>query len=267
MVYGFGNCLYLKITALLPTFTQIKKVFDWRIGQEYIVDEELLVTCEGNELPRVSVDYEQRAISRACKAGLTNLVFENYRRQKMGLPIIPILFCIDVDGNKHPISSASITSKEKTLNEIVTHSELRRAYKLCHTFENEEIRRVAQESFKFVKVKVHAKSGKGAEYALEEAAAPWKSSDWEGKWAKRKKHGGSSKSNDFPWRKELTKLIDKFHDSLGIHSSKKSEREERKENVEHKKEGKEDHKAASKKEEEERIRIREEEMFKLDTEF
>ncbi|MBI2743368.1 MAG: hypothetical protein HYX48_05570 [Chlamydiales bacterium] len=220
MVYGFRSCHYGKIARLLPSSTQIKKVFDFMIGTEEIVCSEKLTTLEGSILTRIPVDYSEREMARSCKAGLTNIVFENYARKKLGLPLIPILFCIDIDGNKHKATSESLTSKEKQLNEKFTHSEVRRAFKLCHTFENEELRKAAQESFKFVKVSVK----EGSELSLEEIAAPWKSSDWESEWAKRRKQSGSSKSNDHPWRKELAKLIKRFDASIDkTGSSKKPE--------------------------------------------
>jgi hypothetical protein len=221
MVYGYGTCLYKEIAKILrKALSPVKKVFDWRIGQEYIVDDSMLMTTEKTEMQRLDVDFDHSATSRACKAALTNLVFENYKRKSLGLPLIPVIFALDIDGNRRTLKTTSFTSKHPSVNTIVTHSEVRRCYKLCEKFANPMLRQVAQETFKFVKVKKDRE-----EYRLEQISAPWKSADWSEEWAKRKGvRAPTAKTNSHPWRKGLALAIQRFDtEQLLKNSSKEAE--------------------------------------------
>jgi hypothetical protein len=111
---------------------------------------------------------------RTCKAGITNLLLENYKRVKEGKEIIPALFCMDIVDNEFSPTTKSVTAKDVAQNNLVTHSELRRCYKLCRELENSEhvelreMAEIARQMFKFVKI-----VKKGDKAALEKIPALW----------------------------------------------------------------------------------------------
>lgn len=45
---------------------------------------------------------------RYCKSLITSLIYNNGIRKLEGLPIIPLLFCIDITNNPYPLSPISI---------------------------------------------------------------------------------------------------------------------------------------------------------------
>jgi hypothetical protein len=203
----------------------IKKVFDWHIGQEYVDDADL-VTLEGTQIKRLHVDYEENFLSRTCKAAITAIVYENYRRTEANkkrkanglalLPLIPVLVCADIDGNRRAYNPLGIASKDPALNDLFTHSELRRAAKLACQFHNADIRAAARATFRFVKVKkIPSTTSFDTKIAFERIAAPWEHADWDKAWAEREKTsegqiaaGKKPKKNEFPWREELGSLIE-----------------------------------------------------------
>ncbi len=110
MVYGFNHCQYMEVCAVVEspkTKLPIKRVFDYYLGKFVGVSEENVTTLEGRKMNRLvyedtSMNYP---LARQCKTGIVNLVLENYKRKKEGLPLIPLIFCVDIDGNPKPISS------------------------------------------------------------------------------------------------------------------------------------------------------------------
>jgi hypothetical protein len=218
MVYGYGHCKYVEVAAALKSsHSPIKKVFDVNIGKN-TSDLGARITADSHTLidqvditPIMGLEYPgvHKQCARECKAALTNLVFENYKRKQQGLPIIPVLFCIDIDGNPFPISVENMTSKQAALNSLITHAEVRRAYKLCCKIEDEQLRKVAQETFKFVKVKKGGKPNQGVEHFLEEMDAPWTNRTWDGNWEARKQLSQPA-VKVYPWRTGLLASIKKL---------------------------------------------------------
>ena len=136
-----------------------------------------------------------------CKAGITNIVLENYKRDFEELPLIPVIFCIDSE--TLPFDSKRIASKDKELNCLFTHQEIRRACKLCCEVENECLKEIALKTFKFTKlVKV-----KDETYKLELIKPFWQTnSDWQDDW-KERRNISSTKKESATWKKELIKAI------------------------------------------------------------
>lgn len=140
MVYGWAHCKYDEVAnALFQGQLHIQKVFCWVLGCKDALPDEV-TTLEGRAIEQVEVDeihlkktykkasnekventevkdehndFDSRLITRQCKAGLTNIVFENYKRKKEGLPIIPVIFCVDIENknsNYAKYESEDITS-------------------------------------------------------------------------------------------------------------------------------------------------------------
>lgn len=222
MVYGWEHCFYTMVAGFLMVAADkipswpIKKVFDLDAGKPDLFEDEehCATTIEGRKINLIDFPEPKtgtQRIGRICKTALTNLVLENYKRKKEGLPLIPVLFCIDIIGNEKPCTMVKLTSKIDTFNNQITYKELRRAYKLC-THENPEIRQVAQETFKFVRT--------GAE-GLELLEAPWADSNKADKFWKTRK--GLSKSTPKPssanWNTQLTKLVAAYDAERAVSAS------------------------------------------------
>jgi hypothetical protein len=201
MIYGFQHCGYEEILYELTGSTSpFQKIFDGSCG---VISEK---TLEGSEIQKIGFDSDKS--SRAFKSALVNIVFENYKRKKQGKEMIPILFCIDCKNNPYPPYPDTITSKLPFYNQKITHKELRRAYKLCEEFEDPEIRQIARQSFRFVKV-INLDDG---DRTLELLPAPWQHKDWDTTWSKRMKAPklSTEKSKKTFWRKELATMKAEF---------------------------------------------------------
>ena len=205
VVYGFEHCEYEAVGAFLKRAVEDSIIYEESYPIQKCLNYHSLTTLEGRDFAYAIPSGEKNATTthqacrRSCKGFLPNLVIENCTRRSEKLEPISLIFCIDVDGNPYPTTPASMLSKDDKLNPLVTHSELRRAYKLCHDPKlDPEVRSVAQNTFKFVKVA----AGKGGLHKLELTDAPWKSKDWEAAWAQRKKES-KSKPKAEDWRQEM----------------------------------------------------------------
>jgi hypothetical protein len=212
MVYGGGHCQYKEVTDCLDDQaylygSRIQKVFSCLVAGSLRVYH--TTTLEGRNMNIIKYVQDlshPKVIARACKAALTDLVLENYKRIKEGEEIIPMLFCIDIDGNPKPYTAESICSREQAHNQQITHTELRRAYKLC-THKNPAIRRAALATFKFVKLEHQG----GRTYALKQIPAPWESSKFAKNWKKREKSSSSKpKPDSVNWRKQLESCVEAY---------------------------------------------------------
>lgn len=226
MVYGFARCRYVDVAMILQNAEEspIKKVFDCALGGidtdgRPTAEIEFLTTIEGRvitQIPFLPLDRHPQLISRPSKSGMTNLVFENYKRVKEGLPIIPCIFCIDIDDNSIPFSVENVTNNDNPAgDQSIALKELRRGYKLIHEFDNETINSVAKETFKFVKL---AKVSEDS-YRLELVKAPWDYEEWDALWRARKAKPKSLERLELEgyesnWREELRRAISAYHEQL-----------------------------------------------------
>ena len=200
MVYGFNSCHYQEVIEGLMTSTLFKNVFDYHLGYKGH-DQAFELT------PHISqIETGKTKTADPCKAALVNIVLENYKRKKMGKELIPVLFAIDCENNSRPVTAENITTKKDEQNKKVTFKEIRRAYKLCEEFDDPEIRVIAKETFKFVKVK--------DDLSLELIQAPWEKEGWKDLWgARMKAPKNTSTQKKTSWRKELDRLKAQFDQS------------------------------------------------------
>ncbi|MCB1116590.1 MAG: hypothetical protein KDK71_08980 [Chlamydiia bacterium] len=224
MVYGFADCQYEGVILGLKNHPTIYKVFDHSLGYDWYKEDEsddFARRLDGTKIHQISSGIQNMedsdddfACKMKCKAALVNQVLENYRAVHIeNRDITPILFCIDYENKTtgetlmHPLTSENILSKTKILqfthqksvlaNELVTHSELRRAYRLCFDESiDPEIRSIAQRTFKFIKVKETTEdllvtrrgttfSQRFHFYDLEQVEAPWERHDFADELKKR----------------------------------------------------------------------------------
>lgn len=119
-------------------------------------------------------DETKLSTKTICKTSLTNFVLQNYIKSLRGEKISPCFFCIDSNKNFHPkmnLSNPIAYEKIKKL-ELITVSELRRAYKLCYDqCIDPRIRKVALQTFQFIRVKLDKD---GLPLRLTKVSPPWK---------------------------------------------------------------------------------------------
>ncbi len=196
MVYGFGHCgWWWMLGKLRDNDSPFQRVFSFKVGT---VKSPPPKTLEGHEI--IQIPTKPSSYSE-CKAGITNLVLTNYLRKQNNQPIIPLIFLVDVSDNQFPLSAAEIAGRTDS-DKLITHSELRRCYKLCTEFEGtslEAISKVAQETIKFVKLV------KQDQIRIIEPCEPvWEKSDWKAAWAQRQ----ATKQNitNLSWRTAALQL-------------------------------------------------------------
>lgn len=215
MVYGFENCDYLAIQDILRAHKV--HVYDYTCGNFLIKS----VTAIGTYLHQIKYPRTSDPIkdeSRQCKMGITNIVLENYKRIKTGTPIIPILLCIGIDG--HPLNAEIFVFSKK-----YTCREARRVFKHCKMIEDEDLREVANKTFKCVaikKVKViqSCEERSNPPWILKEIAFPWDSEQWGKCWQKKQtlkaSQNGIPLKKLFFWEKKLKEEKSTFDAEINI---------------------------------------------------
>lgn len=220
MVYGWLDCNYKDlIEDLKKEDSPIKRVFDFSIGRPNnfytTLEERSFEQINPIPLIRKKISPEKDG-AQYCKAGITNLILENYKREKIGLPLIPLIFCVDIDDNSHHNNSVTLSSKEDKYNRLITHKELRRCYKLCKELESSEglceIAKIAQKTIKFVKL---TKTTTESSYKLQEVKPFWEKEDWLKNWNERM--ALSTPRNPLEttrWRMHLEKSVLNFNNLI-----------------------------------------------------
>lgn len=266
-VYGFGSCKYLQLTADLATdeHDTILKVYDCACGNIALRgdEREKIRKLDGTCFEQVEIELGAAAAGaaggggcdedplrdtrRVCKAGLTNIVIENAKRvlenktlpDGKKLPMIPVLFAINITDNPFPAPSVELlATKKEDLNGLITHSELRRAYKLT-LHSDPAVREAAIRTFRFIELeKLHDKAimseiswnkeCEGKEYFfydVKEIEAPWaRAEEFLDNYKKirgKDPHVASVSEKRFDWRVQVTKALDEYRRGLemaGDHS-------------------------------------------------
>ena len=213
-VYGFGHCKYVLMEELLlqpgspiaQTFSGDRVSPHSYATTKTIEGRNFEIIYSSDNLPRVGV---------FCKNGLASVVVENLRRQSEKLPRIPLLFFIDIEGNEYSgPTPISVTTKEPILNGLYTHTEIRRAYKLCYDPAiDPEIQSVARKTFEFIKLTKTADDT----YGLEKQQAPWEQVGWDDAWVKRQEASVSTeKEPKENWRYQVNNLARKARGEVPI---------------------------------------------------
>lgn len=183
MVFGWHFCRYEDIANSLSGAinSPVHRAFNWQIGG---VEDWETVTVEGRNIDKIiSGRSEEEGSIRNCKAALTNIVLENYKRMQEGLPLIRVIFSV---ANNSPLSFSPemIASKASGANACHTHAELRRAYKLCCEMKNTQLMEAAKQTFVFVMLKNESPD---SEVTLLEKVTPfWEQPEWSAAWQERK---------------------------------------------------------------------------------
>lgn len=212
MVYGFTHCGYGAICKKLSDpGSCVERLFDCGLGNF----DTHFKTLEGRVIEQIKFEISQddtpeenvKICNRMCKSGITNLVLENYKRKCEGLPLIPVIFCIDSDAA--PMDSTRMASRQPELNQLLTHHELRRAYKLCCEVNDPTIAAIAQETFKFAKLCSQPEEGL---YSLRQIEPCWErdGEKWQKAWGERMATKKPLLKKKISWKKELQTAINRY---------------------------------------------------------
>lgn len=207
MVYGFTHCGYGALCAILSgKDSPLKKMYDCTLGNP----DRTQYNLEGRELYQINPDLPTEdtpeanisICNRMCKAGITNLVIENYKRSIESLPLIPVIFSVDSDDL--PLDPKCVASRDEKLNGFLTHKELRRCYKLCNEFPDADFQQIARATFKFLKLT----KGEGDTFNLVQVNPFWeRGQGWEQAWLDRKKTSEKKNPEKVDWKDEVQEAI------------------------------------------------------------
>jgi len=211
MIYGTAACGYMEISTWLENQQSqgyFKDVFNCFLGQQECEKEEDYVSLQHKTSDKrmiKRINHGGEFLSKCeCKAGLVNMIIENVKRKRSGIPIVPVVFVVEKDTLK--LDVASIVNKKSPLSKGFTNSEIRRAYKLCFDSKlSEEIRIIAKESFLFISLATN-KVSNSAKFKITIRPAPWESIELQTHWENRTRSIHSS-HKPYPWREELQKHL------------------------------------------------------------
>ena len=202
VVYGLLDCLYRDVVAHLA-----------HLGELNVYDV-MTFDDEGCRIPVIDVDTDADTrcdmVKRISKAGITSVLIENYKRSKLGKPLVPLIFCVELQkDNQQVVLDAERVAKLTGHASSVTDAELRRCFKSILEAPP-ELRKIAEKTFKFVRVEQDHQENDL--YHLQEVAPFWKRPDWNQLWEARNK--GKMKKiveKKHPWRNTIVEKIRLFH--------------------------------------------------------
>lgn len=202
VVYGLSSCLYRRVHDTLEQSGHDSYMFSGGTGH---LDKELTASDMAG-----CVDMSRT--SRMCKATITNLAFINYQLYKLGKPLIPLIFCVQIDDGifrKKGVKPEQV-ALSKGAKSSITDSELRRCYKIFSEL-GPDFEAVARESFKFVKLR--RVSSSPTEYEAELVQPLWEQNGWDAYWMKRQemKMSFPIKHKKSVWREMLATKVMLFH--------------------------------------------------------
>lgn len=190
VIFGLSDCLYLEVCWAINAEDGLKA---------YIFND--LNDPEEQHIPHTLLFANQLSDKQECKTVITNLLIENYKRHQNGQPIIPLIFCIELekDGEEVKLDTNSILNRDG-IHRSITDAELRRCYK-SYAQLGKEMKKISEMTFKFVRVKQESKFNDT--YHLVELKPFWKNLKWKFMWHDYTKHKKNNQQlNDKPWRKE-----------------------------------------------------------------
>ena len=214
MVYGFSHAHYREVyRAFCHIDSPVINVFDWKARGR-----------QGPKMERISDQKKPARFdagqNRINKGILVDLAFENYKRKQEGLPLIPLLFCLQSNTAEGPAATPESVCSSA---DFFTIKELRRLYRLEKLFaqsphpELREISDIVRETTHMVRVD----KGPDGVFRFANTPAPWADPAWDQAWKareERKKAKGEALSEeakqDLWWRKDLRERIAAYNTRL-----------------------------------------------------
>jgi hypothetical protein len=202
VVYGWSDCHFANLKSAINDKAFHDPRYSIRAAYDYSDCAVHSIKIEGRELTNLN-NSNHRDFFRN---GLSNIVFENFKRSKEKKSFIPVIFCMDIDDKHFPFSVENLLSRNPMLNSLITHQELRRACYLS-TDPNPDVRKAAEQTFKFVKLK---NTGENT-FKLEETTAPYRLSNYNMFLSARNSTSiFKSDSAQNPWRQEMYENIREY---------------------------------------------------------
>jgi hypothetical protein len=216
--YGYSHCHY----------GAVSKVVERDMPDVINLSLEDVAPRGGGYSPGFQMVYQGSKVSRQMKAGLVNVVADNYSILKNAsaeeeVRLTKVIFCVDTnfnpDGKDIPKfqldNFLSKTKKVNTVdgdrnvnvNDLLTNKELRRAYKLCtDPMLSEDLRETAKKTFLFVRVNIQADEDRNCVIHLEPLKSPFESIRWV-QFRECREVGEETQSprskDTYPWRSQL----------------------------------------------------------------
>lgn len=237
MVYGYADAGYNGVSISFEKDTRsedcpIKKLYDYNIGNatyEFAspsakkLVENKLTQPNGRKIEQIKLNYNQSSdpakktnrLEEVCKSALANIVLENFKRNELGDPLVPVLFLVKSDRMKEAYDTPENVTL-RTGENYITNREIRRCYKLCtpneilKDIENPtpemellavKLADTAKETFKFAEVAVMPK-----QKTFSAKLAAWEQEGWDEKWNERRTNKPQSEEKQDPWNVQLLKL-------------------------------------------------------------
>ncbi|MFI5334756.1 MAG: hypothetical protein ACHQT8_06325 [Chlamydiales bacterium] len=206
MVYGFSSGWKTTAAKLRSQAdTVVKRVYDYDIA------DNRQTMLNGREFRPINATRGD-TVKDCCKRTLVDWAFETWIR-KDSQAQIPLLFVLDSDLNEHHANVPDMLTKKAHLNQLITHSELRRLFKLCTDERvDPEVRKAVQKNVVFAHLKSSGSvpdfevlSFEPVELFLEQVKAPWEDPAWNVELAKRKQ--AQKKVKYYDWRNELNDCV------------------------------------------------------------
>jgi hypothetical protein len=189
-------CFYGVDCTLLCTFLPCQP------GVHTIV--RLRQSCE--KLHRLAVSV--RKFRSSCKGIISSLIAENYRRSLEEAPLIPLIFCVEINSYVCKINldilRVAISRPDPLREGNVGDCELRRCYKhFVHP--DPALQAIARKTIIYTRVEQTSPSI----FKLQKLTPFWQDEKWGGLWNQRKasavKHADSTKTKNISWRDELSR--------------------------------------------------------------
>ncbi|KTD00544.1 hypothetical protein [Fluoribacter gormanii] len=147
---------------------------------------------------------------------LNDLIVENYKKQKEGKPIVPLIFVVGKSDASYDPKQIAEREYDPT-DKWVTLTELRRVYKLATEF-GPEFSKVALNTVKFVSLETNSDVT-----TLKPVTPFWEDKNWQKEWQTRKEetkqtHGRLIKNSI--WRSNLQEKIQEIDSQCSDEKSK-----------------------------------------------
>jgi hypothetical protein len=166
VIYGIRECHYREVAEIMcaDNYDAYTYAGGGSTLRGVLFDREMLGVHKQNASNNDKIN---------AKAIIANLMLENFKRSSKGLPIVPLIFCIEFESRS---TKFKFDLHLLTNHYLVTSAELRRCYKIYAEFEG-QFSDIVEKTCKFVRV-VQDKNDESL-YHLMSLPRIWKDPSWD----------------------------------------------------------------------------------------
>lgn len=181
MVYGLSECRYGCVAKALTSLN-----YEVYVAENY--PNTIAYDDENSSNDDEHLSNKEFANKKKFKAALTGLLIENYKKEKLGQAIIPLIFCVGIETFEKSmmIDISDIINGRGDFSHF-TNSEIGRAHKIYSEI-NLGLQSITDKTLVFVKVKQLTDEL----FSLERVQAPWHQETWKQLWQERCSRIGST---------------------------------------------------------------------------